>query len=126
MYETLLPLGSVVSLKGEDKRLMVISRVASPGVGSEVFDYVGCPYPNGITAPNTIDFFNRDDIELVYFIGFQDVEELRFRADVLAPLGELYVNDEGQIVERAPKDAPKEASADGDEIESAVFAEVEG
>ena len=38
----------------------------------------------------------------MYFIGFQDPEALELSAR-LAALGELYVNEEGQIVEREAK-----------------------
>ncbi|MBQ9503794.1 MAG: DUF4176 domain-containing protein, partial [Lachnospiraceae bacterium] len=42
-------------------------------------------------------FFNRDAIERVYFIGYQDEDEIRFKNEVLATLGELEIKD-GQIV----------------------------
>lgn len=100
MYGDLLPIGSVVLLKGANKRVMIISRIQAMADTKAIYDYASCPYPEGIVDPENIIFFNRDDIERVYFIGFQDPEELRYREQVLAPLGELYVNDEGRIVER--------------------------
>ena len=42
-------------------------------------------------------FFNRDSIELLYFVGFQDPQELAYRSEVLDELGELAVVD-GEIV----------------------------
>ena len=42
-------------------------------------------------------FFNRDAIDRVFFLGFQDAEELAFRSEVLDRLGELEVRD-GAIV----------------------------
>jgi hypothetical protein len=44
-----------------------------------------------------IFFFNRDDIETIFFIGFQDTEEMAFRHNILDKLGKLKVVD-GQIV----------------------------
>ena len=100
MYGDLLPIGSVVLLKGANKRVMILSRIQAPADTGVIYDYASCPYPEGIVDPENIIFFNRDDIERVYFIGFQDPEELQYREQVLAPLGELYVNEDGQIVER--------------------------
>ena len=100
MYGDLLPIGSVVLLKGANKRVMILSRIQAPADTGDIYDYASCPYPEGIVDPENIIFFNRDDIERVYFIGFQDPEELRYREQVLASLGELYVNEDGQIVER--------------------------
>ena len=42
-------------------------------------------------------FFNRDAIDRVFFLGFQDAEELAFRSEVLDKLGELEIKD-GSIV----------------------------
>jgi len=100
MYENLLPIGSVVLLEGGTKRVVVMGRIVTPGETTKIYDYVGCLYPEGMTDLDSFYFFDHDSIERVYFIGFQDPEELQFRAEKLAPLGELYVNDEGQIVER--------------------------
>ena len=42
-------------------------------------------------------FFNRDSIEMLVFVGLQDVQELTYRSEVLDELGELAVVD-GEIV----------------------------
>ena len=97
MYENLLPVGSVVLLKGGEKRIMICGRIQTKAGEDEIYDYVACYYPEGIVDPNNMFFFNRDAIESVYFIGFQDAEELIYRSDVLGKLGELEVRD-GQIV----------------------------
>ena len=44
-------------------------------------------------------FFDRDAIDRVFFIGFQDGEELAYREEVLGVLGELELRD-GVIVEK--------------------------
>ena len=103
MYENLLPVGSVVLLRGANKRLMVAGRIQVRTGDQTVYDYVGLPYPEGLVDTDQLFFFNQDDIERTYFIGFQDPEELRYREEVLAPLGELTLDENGQIVEA---DAP--------------------
>lgn len=97
MYKNLLPIGSVVLLKGGNKRVMICGRVQNRAGTNDIYDYSACFFPEGIVNPNNMFFFNRDAIETVFFIGLQDKEELDFRAAVLDQLGELEVRD-GQIV----------------------------
>ena len=47
MYKDLLPLGSVVLLKGGSKRLMIIGRIQSRAGSNEIYDYSGCFSPRG-------------------------------------------------------------------------------
>ncbi|HJA25933.1 MAG TPA: DUF4176 domain-containing protein [Candidatus Fournierella merdigallinarum] len=102
MYKNLLPIGSVVLLKGGNKRVMICGRIQARADCDTVYDYSACYYPEGIVDPSEMFFFNRDAIEAVFFIGFQDKEELDFRAAVLDRLGELEVRD-GRIVSREDK-----------------------
>lgn len=99
MYRDLLPIGTVVLLKGGEKRLMICGRVSCRGDENRIYDYVGCYFPEGIIDSTTLFFFDQDAIEGVYFIGCQDQEELKFRDTVLAELdrGKLSIKD-GQIV----------------------------
>ena len=97
MYKDLLPLGSIVLLKDGNKRVMICSRVQVRAGDDRIYDYAACLYPEGIIAPNSLFFFNHEDIQTVYFIGFQDPEEILFRKEVLEKLGELEVRD-GKIV----------------------------
>lgn len=99
MYKDLLPIGSVVVLKGGEKRLMVCGRVVCREDEDRIYDYVGCLYPEGIVDASGMYFFNHDGIENIFFIGFQDSEEMQYRAGVLGSLDsqELTVQD-GQIV----------------------------
>ena len=97
MYKNLLPIGSVVLLKGGDKKIMVCGRIQAKDGEKAIYDYSACYYPEGIVDPSSMFFFNRDAIDTVYFIGFQDEDELNFRQNVLDKLGELEIKD-GSIV----------------------------
>lgn len=99
MYKDLLPNGSVVLLKGGDKRIMICGRIQAKLGDDTVYDYSACYYPEGMVDPNNIFFFNRDAIDRVFFIGFQDQEEMEFKSKVLAQLGELEIRD-GVIMPR--------------------------
>lgn len=97
MYKDLLPIGSVVLLKGGKRKLMITGRIITDANMEEIYDYVGVIYPIGVTGEGEQFFFNRDGIDSVYFIGFQDGEELAFRSEVLNELGELTIKN-GEIV----------------------------
>lgn len=102
MHKNLLPVGSVVLLKGGEKRIMVCGRIQANSADGKIYDYSACYYPEGIIDPAGMFFFNADSIERVYFIGFQDEEEIVYRKSVLDNLGELEIRD-GAIVEKEPE-----------------------
>lgn len=76
----ILPLGSVVQLKNGDVKLMIISRVPLYEQDGKIgyFDYSACIYPTGQVEEKTY-FFNRENIEKVYFEGYKDKQEELFR-----------------------------------------------
>lgn len=77
-FEKYLPIGSVVLLKGAQKRLMIYGRLQKAEETGEVRDYIGCLYPEGNISTRETYMFNHDQIDKVYFIGFQDPEEFEF------------------------------------------------
>lgn len=97
MYKDMLPIGTVVLLKGGDKRIMIIGRIQTRSGDDRIFDYSACYYPQGMVGSDSVFFFDRDAIDKVFFKGYEDEEELAFRTEVLDTLGELEVRD-GQIV----------------------------
>lgn len=97
MYKDLLPIGSIVLLKEGNKRIMICGRIQTREGEDTIYDYSACYYSEGIIDSSSMFFFNRDAIERVYFIGFQDTEELKYRNEVLNNLGELELKD-GKII----------------------------
>jgi hypothetical protein len=77
--EKYLPLGSIVQLAGGDKRVMIYGRRQKAEADGVLWDYVACLYPEGNLTDEYTYLFNHDQIERVYFIGFQDALE---QADV--------------------------------------------
>ena len=102
MYKDLLPVGSVVLLKGGEKRVMICGRIQTRAGSTDIYDYSACLYPEGIVDPKSMFFFNRDSIDRVYFIGMQDSEELNY-ANKLNEMGEFVVKD-GKIVPKKDLD----------------------
>ena len=76
MLEKYLPLGSVVLLKGGEKRVMIYGRRQAANTDGTVWDYAACLFPEGNVDDDHIYLFNHTEIERVFFLGLQDQEEL--------------------------------------------------
>ena len=85
--EKYLPVGSVVSLKNVNLRVMITGYfgVEDDAVDSsadeeevEVFDYMACPFPSGILASGRLILFNHEQIEKVFCLGLVDEEQKKF------------------------------------------------
>lgn len=76
---TYLPIGSVVLLNHGRKRVMVYGRKVKANGEEKVYDYLGCLYPEGALNSQDVILFDHSQIQMVYFIGFQDLEEIAFR-----------------------------------------------
>jgi hypothetical protein len=77
-----LPLGSVVLLKGGQKRIMIYGRVQKEVDSDKIWDYIACLYPEGNLSEEYMYLFNHDQIDRVFALGFQDEEELEFQASL--------------------------------------------
>lgn len=69
-----LPLGSIVSLRDGNKRVMIYGRIQQIVTGIE-YDYLACLYPDGFLSPTESVLFNHDDIAEIHHIGYADGEE---------------------------------------------------
>ncbi len=74
--EKLLPLGSIIVMKGKVKKLMVVARGVMTGEEgpTQVFDYGAVLYPEGLVGDKLI-FFNHEDIYKVVFEGYSDSDD---------------------------------------------------
>ena len=75
----LLPIGSVVVLKKGTKKLMIIGRLQQNVKTKKLYDYAGCLWPEGYLDKEYSYVFNNDDIDRLYYLGMQDIEEFNFR-----------------------------------------------
>ena len=89
MSKDLLPIGSVVSLNGGEKRLMIFGIVQSDPATGKQYDYLACLYPEGFVGPEQTFLFNHDDIQKVSCEGFADAEHQEFRDDLALLLKEM-------------------------------------
>lgn len=86
--DNMLPLGSVVKINGYKRRLMIYSRFQKNLADERIYDYLGCDYPLGIVDTEGGILFNNEAIETIFYVGFQDVEELNYRSALVAILGD--------------------------------------
>ncbi|MGN1083923.1 MAG: DUF4176 domain-containing protein [Lachnospiraceae bacterium] len=79
MFERVLPIGSIVRLKGGNKKLMIIGYCKrGKNNPDEIFDYAACLYPNGFMSAEQTIIFNHDNIERIYALGYQNEERFAF------------------------------------------------
>ncbi len=78
MIDKYLPVGSVVLLKGGKKRVIIIGRDRRDEAGEKSWDYLACLYPEGFLGEEYAYLFDHEQIERIFFVGFQDGEELAF------------------------------------------------
>ena len=79
-YEKYLPIETVVMLKGGSKRVMITGFCAVAAENEEkVYDYSGCLYPEGFLNPEQTCLFDHDQLDKIYFLGYKDEEEEKFK-----------------------------------------------
>ena len=80
MDKQLLPIGSVVLLNNGEKRLMIYGLLQIKADDKQLFDYIGCLYPEGYISKEHTYMFNHDDIKEVSFLGYINTEHQIFNA----------------------------------------------
>ena len=85
----LLPIGSVVLLKGGVKKLMIFGVKQTDSETNIDYDYISVIYPEGNVGDEAQFFFNHDVIEKVFFKGFIDDERTAF----ISKLTDFYGNE---------------------------------
>jgi len=73
-----LPIGSIVLLKEAEKRIMIIGFAQEEAETGKIWDYSAVLYPEGMFELDNFFFFNADQIQAIFFMGFQDAEGMQF------------------------------------------------
>lgn len=80
MRDKYLPIGTIVLLKGGKKRAMITGFCSVAQENQEkIYDYSGCVYPEGYLSSNQVCLFDHDQIEKIFFVGYEDDEEKIFK-----------------------------------------------
>lgn len=107
MEKEFLPVGSVVLLKGGTKRVMVTGFCSVDNDdATKIYDYTGCLYPEGIINSNEICLFNDNQIEQVFFKGFEDQEEFDFKKNLSKTVNEYYEKNTIKVDDIVDKPQP--------------------
>lgn len=79
MKDKYLPIGSVVILNGGIKKIMITGYFCSPADRKDLlFDYRGCPFPEGIIDSRGVALFNNSDIREIVHTGYKNDESINF------------------------------------------------
>lgn len=68
----LLPIGSVIKLRGAKKYLMIFGICQTESKNKKDYDYIGCIWPEGSIGAKTQVLFNHVDVEEVAFTGLDN------------------------------------------------------
>lgn len=89
--EKYLPIGTVVLLKGANKRIMIIGFCSAESDNmEEIYDYMGCLYPEGYINEESL-LFNHEQIEKVCYKGLMSDEEVEFKNKLKISLSKVDV-----------------------------------
>jgi len=84
--QDLLPIGTVVRVKGATKRLMIFGVKQVDAKTKELYDYIGVLYPEGNMGEEVRFMFNHENIDEIIFTGYNDEE----RQDFIGKLSAYY------------------------------------
>ena len=90
--DTMLPLGSILRLKGAKQNVVVIGYAVIEEGDVKPWDYLGCPYPTGVIASDQNLMFNKEDIDRVIFLGYSAEEDKKYRDTLNQTLKRLKSN----------------------------------
>lgn len=76
--KNILPVGSVVVLKGKNARKVMIAGYHTKTKDGKIFDYFTVPYPMGLLAPSEYLLINEKLIDSVVFEGYRTPESDSF------------------------------------------------
>jgi hypothetical protein len=85
MKKELLPIGTVVLLKGGLKKVMITGYFAKTPDSKKIYDYNGCIFPEGLME-NIYTLFDVEQIDKVFYEGLNNKEYV----DFIKKIKELY------------------------------------
>lgn len=111
MSRELLPIGTVVTLTGSEKPMMICGFCPTgPARPGYVYDYSGFPYPEGYMDTLKIYQFDGEQIEKVLALGYQDRETFGYMNKLQQKIDEIKT-----VTTQKYEEAKAEAQKKGDE-----------
>lgn len=83
MFDTILPIGSIVMTESGEVPLMIVGRASLFEQEGEIgyFDYSAVTYPQGVTDGKEFVFFNREDVNSIIYFGYVNSQEQQFASE---------------------------------------------
>ncbi len=95
MFERVLPIGTIVLLKGASKRLMIIGHCKYMGNNTDkVYDYAACTYPEGFISPDTTALFDHEQIDVIFSLGFRNELQHEYQQKLEKALEDMRLEKE--------------------------------
>ena len=92
----LLPVGTVIQIKGLEDKLMIIGLMQMrDGDKSTLYDYSAVLYPEGLINSDENYLFDKDQIVRVYHCGYIDDEGRAYHEKIIE-LRDEYYNSQGE------------------------------
>lgn len=98
----LLPVGSVVTIQGTSKKMMIIGILQMQQDTDKLYDYLAVPYPEGFVSAKRNLLFNHESINDVVFTGYTNPERDGFLK--MMSLAYEKVMDDKQVKEVLTED----------------------
>ena len=76
MKDEILPIGSIVTVKGQDVMICAYFKKGAK-INNDYYDYACCLYPSGVAKDSIL--LKKKDIERVKFVGYQDERFAEFK-----------------------------------------------
>lgn len=87
----LLPIGTIVLLKNNEKKMMItglLQTLTEKDDTVKEYDYLAVPYPEGFVDKRLQFLFNQEDIADIHYMGYIDVDY----QDLMEKLSEEFGN----------------------------------
>ena len=115
--EKYLPIGTVVMLHEGTKRVMITGFCSAANNDPEkVWDYSGCPYPEGYVTSSQTCLFDHSQISQIYSMGLADDEEISFKKE----LNQLLSNINGELKAKNVDEIPVQKETEASSTSSAA------
>lgn len=91
-----LPIGSVVHVEGRSGLLMTIACMVGDEETGMLWDYAALPYPQGLTGPAGNVLFDKESIDGVFGLGFQN-EDGEHMQELLLQAQEAFEEEKRKV-----------------------------
>ena len=96
--EKFLPLGSVITISENSRKIMITGFYKKNDLDQLYYDYSGCMYPEGILDGAKDILFNHDQITSILYNGMINDEEIAYKTQLKAFIANMELQNSNQSV----------------------------